>query len=52
MSETTIAILILPVLIALTAVLECTRIGCTKLARHLRESRVQARVPNITRSEA
>lgn len=36
MSDTAIAILILPVLIALTVVLECTRVGCTKLSRHLR----------------
>ncbi len=39
MSDTTIAILILPVLIALTLVLECTRVGCTRLARKLREAR-------------
>ena len=53
MSDTTIAILILPFLIALTVALECTRVGCTKLARRVRgrresvasaeESRVGAR---------
>ena len=39
MSDTTIAILILPVLVALTVALECSRMGCTKLSRHLRAAR-------------
>ena len=36
MSDTTIALLILPFLVVLTICLECTRVGCTKLFRHLR----------------
>lgn len=39
MSDTTIAILILPVLIVLTAALECTRAGCAKALRHRRSTR-------------
>ena len=30
MSDTTIAIIILPFLVALTVALECTRIGCSR----------------------
>ena len=41
MSDTALAILIVPFLITLTAALECGRIGCTKLARHLRETRLR-----------
>ncbi len=40
MSDATIAIVILPILIALTLALECTRVGCTLLSRKLREARV------------
>lgn len=36
MSETLAAFLILPVLIGLVAVLECTRAGCTWLSKRLR----------------
>ena len=39
MSETLIAVTILPFLIALTVVLECTRVGCSRVARTLREAR-------------
>ena len=38
MSDITIAILILPFLVLLTLILECTRVGCTRLSRHLRRS--------------
>ena len=40
MSDTATAIIILPILVALTLLLECTRVGCTRLSRKLRESRV------------
>ena len=39
MTDTTIAILTLPFLIALTLALECTRIGCTKLSQRRRAKR-------------
>ena len=42
MSDTAIAILILPFLVVLTVLLECTRIGCTRMARKLRESRPES----------
>ncbi len=35
MSDTAIAILILPLLAAVVLVTECSRIGCTRLKRHL-----------------
>jgi len=41
MSETTAAILILPSLAALVIVLECSRIGCTRLARRLRGAEIR-----------
>lgn len=37
MSDTTIAILIVPLLLGLTIVLECTRIGCTWLHRRAKQ---------------
>ena len=52
MSDTTIALVILPFLIALTVALECTRIGCTKLARRLRESRGRAATRLLSRKQA
>ncbi len=39
MSDTTAAVLILPALAALVLVLECSRLGCTHLFRHLRKPR-------------
>lgn len=39
MSDTTIAILILPFLALLVAVLECSRVGCTRVSRSLRTAR-------------
>ncbi len=41
MSDTTIAIIILPFLVALTVALECTRIGCSRIIRRLREPRAE-----------
>ena len=38
MSETMVALLILPVLIALVVTLECARTGCTWLHRRMRKS--------------
>lgn len=52
MSDTTVAILILPVLIALTLALECTRVGCTRLSRRLRENRRDERVSSASGREA
>jgi hypothetical protein len=39
MSDTAIAFLILPFLVVLTVALECTRIGCSRVVRKLREPR-------------
>lgn len=48
MSDTAVAILVLPFLIALTVLLECSRVGCTRIARKLREARSQeARSPGL-----
>ncbi len=41
MSDTTIALVILPFLVVLTVALECTRIGCSRIMRKLREPRGQ-----------
>ncbi len=49
MSDTLIAILILPFLIVLTVALECTRIGCTRLSRKVREKREGAATENRSR---
>ena len=38
MSETTAGIFILPTLAVLVLVLECSRVGCTRLCRWLREA--------------
>ena len=38
MSDTTAAILILPTLAALVLVLECSRLGCTRLHRQLQKA--------------
>ena len=45
MSDTAVAVLILPALIALTIALECTRVGCNKIARKLRAT--QSRSPEL-----
>ena len=42
MSDTAIAIVVLPFLIVLTLALECTRIGCTWAARNYRTARAQS----------
>ncbi len=39
MSDVTAAIIILPLMAALVLVLECSRIGCTRLKRRLQNSR-------------
>lgn len=41
MSETTAAIFILPTLAALVLVLECSRVGCTRLTRRLKAAPAQ-----------
>ena len=41
MSDTVIAFLILPFLVALTVALECTRVGCSRVIRKLREPRAE-----------
>lgn len=38
MSDTAVAVLMLPVLAVLVLVLECSRIGCTRLVNHLRRT--------------
>ena len=42
MSDTAIAILILPLLAAVVLVTECSRIGCTRLKRHLQNGKTFA----------
>jgi hypothetical protein len=44
MSDTMIAVVILPFLIGLTVVLECTRVGCTRVLRHVREAKREAQL--------
>jgi len=42
MSDTMVAILMLPVLILLVLLLECSRVGCTWLIKRHREARVKS----------
>lgn len=43
MNDIAVAVLILPLLAVLVLVLECSRIGCTRLFRHIRSAPVRAR---------
>jgi len=45
MSDATIAIVILPFLVALTVVLECTRVGCTRVAQLVSRARRERITP-------
>jgi hypothetical protein len=51
MSDTTAAIIILPVLAALVIALECSRVGCTRFSRFLRDSRAEKKAV-LLRSQA
>lgn len=42
MSDTDVAILILPLMAAVVVVMECSRIGCTRLKRRLQKNRSSA----------
>ena len=46
MSDTLAALLILPTLAALVLVLECSRIGCTKVVRLIKMRRGEEAVPS------
>ena len=39
MSDTAVAIVVLPIMAALVLVMECSRIGCTHLKRRLQKTR-------------